>query len=64
MTEHTAKEVVKLLKSKGYKESYTTGDHHMYKNKTGKLIPVPYAHSKDSISIGTYKSIIRMLESK
>lgn len=61
MTEHTAKEIVNLLKSKGYVDDHTTGDHHIYKNKSGKMISVPFARPKDSISIGTYKSIIRSL---
>ncbi|RMC41569.1 type II toxin-antitoxin system HicA family toxin [Lactobacillus sp. ESL0233] len=64
MTEHSANEIINLIKKKGYEEHHTTGDHHIYKNKSGKMIFIPYTHLKDSISIGTYKSIVRMLDSK
>lgn len=63
MTDHTAKEITDLLKSKGYVKDHSTGDHRIYKNKSGKMISVPFARPKDSISIGTYKSIIRLLNS-
>lgn len=59
MAEHTAREVVKKLKSLGYVEIHVTGDHHKFKDQNNKTVVVPYSHLGDSIVIGTYKSIMK-----
>lgn len=62
MTEHTAREVVRLLKNSGYHEDRIAGDHHIFINQSGGMIPVPYTRLKDRISISTYKLILRELK--
>lgn len=61
MSYHTAKEIVALLKDEGYHDDHETGDHHIFKNKAGKMISIPYTSLKDSIGIGMYKSIIKLI---
>lgn len=61
MTAHTARELVTLLKNKGYHDDHETGDHHIFKNKAGKMISVPYASLKDNIGIGMYNNIIKLI---
>lgn len=60
MSEKTAKEIVTLLKARGYQEDHQTGDHHIFKNKAGKMISVPYTSMKDHIGIGMFKKLIEL----
>ncbi|KRM73018.1 type II toxin-antitoxin system HicA family toxin [Lacticaseibacillus brantae] len=62
MTEHNAREVIKLLKSKGFQEKAIRGDHHQFQNDSGFKIPIAYSHLKDVIPIGTYKRILKELD--
>lgn len=61
MTEHTAKEVLAILKKAKFKYVGSTGDHHHYKNNKGYLATVAYSSLKDTIPSGTYKSIMRQI---
>lgn len=61
MVNHTAKEVIKLLKDEGYYDDHTAGDHHIFIDGCGGMIPVPYVRLKDSIHINTYKLVLKEL---
>ena len=62
MTEHKAREVVKLLKNSGYHDDYIAGDHHIFRDGCGGMIPLPYTRLKDTIHISTYKLVLKELK--
>lgn len=61
MSEYKAKEVIEILKQRGYEEKSIRGDHHKYSDKFGHVVIVPYTTRNSAIAVGTYKAIIRQL---
>ncbi|BDR59560.1 type II toxin-antitoxin system HicA family toxin [Xylocopilactobacillus apicola] len=61
MTEIKAGDVLKMLKSNGFKElkSRTNGDHHRFTDDKGHKVTVPFTSKKDTILQDTYKSILK-----
>lgn len=58
MAEHTAREVVKILKKNGFRETAIHGDHHKFINAKGIPVIVPYTTLKSNVAIGTYNAIL------
>ncbi|MEE5987206.1 type II toxin-antitoxin system HicA family toxin [Ligilactobacillus equi] len=62
MAEYKAKDVIRLLKEKGYSEVSIRGDHHKFSKAGGHPVIVPYTSLNSSIAIGTYKAILRQIK--
>ena len=58
MKSYSSREVIKILKADGWFEIACDGDHHQFKHpaKKGK---VTVTHPRDTIPIGTLKSIAK-----
>jgi len=57
--EYLAKDIVKFLKDHGFYEIRVKGDHHRFTDGNGNNITVPFSRLKDSVRIGTYRSILK-----
>lgn len=64
MVQTTAKDLVKALSKAGYSEIRVTGDHHIFKDKDGTIVSVPYSRQKDTVSKGVVSQIRRLANLK
>jgi predicted RNA binding protein YcfA (HicA-like mRNA interferase family) len=59
---YNAKEIIKVLESRGWVLDRIRGSHHVYKNsKTGQCVPVP-VHGKKDLSKGLFYNILKQCD--
>lgn len=62
MVEHSAREVVEILKKHNFYEYSIRGDHHKFRNDKGWTTEVAYSNLKDRVSVGVYSEIKRAIK--
>ena len=57
----TAREIIRILKRRGFVCSRSSGSHHIYKDQAGKRVTVP-VHAKQTLHPKVLRSILRDME--
>lgn len=56
------RQIVQLLRAKGFEEKRITGSHHIFRHpETGNIVPVPI-HGNRDIKRGTLHNILRQAD--
>lgn len=66
MSQRTARDVLEMLKDRGYYAlpNRTKGDHHRFTDGKGHKVTVPYSRLKDNIYDDTYNYILKQMGDK